>query len=95
MSPTEKNHSIITQIVYTKMDGLAFFRLTQVPQKESKKRKVVSKVEIKKDEPGVEYYCSYCGNINIVTINSNIQCTSCDWRILEKGRKSTVTINAV
>tara|TARA_B000000441_G_C21693952_1_gene321493 strand:- start:784 stop:1017 length:234 start_codon:yes stop_codon:yes gene_type:complete len=77
------------------MDGLAFFRLTQVPKRESKKRKVVSKVEVVPEESGVEYNCSYCGQKNIVTTTSNIQCTYCDWRILQKGRKSTVTINAV
>jgi len=77
------------------MDGLAFFRLTQVPKRESKKRKVVSKVETITDASGVEYLCSYCGRKNIVNTTSNIQCTYCDSRILQKDRKSAVTINAV
>jgi DNA-directed RNA polymerase subunit RPC12/RpoP len=79
------------------MDGLALFRLTRVPQKQSKKRKVNQKTEeeLKSDLASVEYYCSSCGKTNLVTTVSNIQCAFCDWRILEKGRKSIVTINAV
>jgi DNA-directed RNA polymerase subunit RPC12/RpoP len=78
------------------MDGLALFRLTRVPQKQSKKRKVNQNPEEQlTDLSGVEYYCSSCGKTNLVTAVSNIQCKTCDWRILEKGRKSTVTINAV
>ena len=79
------------------MDGLALFRLTRVPQKQSKKRKVNQNPveQLKSDLSGVEYYCSSCGKTNLVTAVSNIQCKSCDWRILEKGRKSIVTINAV
>lgn len=78
------------------MDGLAYYRLTQVPQKENKKRKVKNPVEhISINEKGVEYYCSDCGHTNIVNSISTIQCKRCDWRILQKGRKSIVTINAV
>ena len=76
------------------MNGLAFYRLTQVPRKETRKRKVDTTVEVKQ-ESGVEYFCAHCGATNIVSSTSTIQCTSCDWRILEKGRKSQVVLKAV
>jgi DNA-directed RNA polymerase subunit RPC12/RpoP len=76
------------------MDGLAFYRLTQVPRKETRKRKVDPKVE-EVEESGVEYRCANCSSINLVSSKSTIQCTRCDWRILEKGRKTQVVLKAV
>ena len=76
------------------MDGLAFYRLTHVPRKETRKRKVETKVE-EITESGVEYRCANCSAINLVSSTSNIQCTRCDWRILEKGRKTQVVLKAV
>ncbi len=78
------------------MDGLAFYRLTQIPQN-TKKRKVKPKVEEHnlENEIGVEYYCPNCNQPNIVNSVCTIQCKKCDWRILEKGRQSIVTIKAV
>jgi len=77
------------------MDGLAFYRLTQVPDRKPRKRKVETKQDTTIDETGVEYYCGGCGKINLVNSTSSIQCRYCDWRILEKGKKNTVTLKAV
>ena len=75
------------------MDGLAFYRLTQLPQKKSQKRKVQTQQVV--NQEGVEYICTNCHTTNLVSAIGAIQCRSCDWRILEKGRSLSVTLSAV
>ena len=75
------------------MDGLAYYRLKQLPVKKSQKPKVQSQQPI--DKTGVEYLCANCGKPNIVSARSDIQCRYCDWRILDKGRTLSVTLKAV
>ena len=75
------------------MDGLAFYRLTQIPAKKSQKRKVQTQQVV--EQAGVEYICANCNKVNLVSARGAIQCRFCDWRILEKGRSLTVTLSAV
>ena len=79
------------------MDGLAFYRLTQVPQAQTRKRKVVEPqlTPVIEEETGVEYNCHNCNKTNIIYSKTVIQCGHCDWRILEKAKSVAVTVNAV
>lgn len=77
------------------MNGLAFYRLKHLPKEKSKKRKVYHAITKRENEIGVKYSCNNCGMEIIVDSNTILQCKSCDWRILEKKRVSTVVLQAV
>jgi DNA-directed RNA polymerase subunit RPC12/RpoP len=76
------------------MDGLAYYRLTQVPTKAPEQKKASDSVEEVDLSCSVAYECSSCRKETIIGANSNIQCRYCDWRILEKPRTS-VTLKTV
>jgi len=75
------------------MDGLAYYRLKQVPVAAPARKKVEVLIE-PADQGSVAYECSKCRKETIVTASSSIQCRYCDWRILEKPRTS-VTLKTV
>ena len=75
-------------------NGLAYYRLKQIPQKVGVKRKVKQR-EIINTEGGIEYHCARCNKINLINTSSRIKCVHCDWRILEKRCTERVVIEAV
>ena len=78
------------------MDGLALYLLNRLPTKVvEKKRKLSPQLVAPTIETGVDYFCFRCRTHTTVTSTSIIQCSSCDYRILEKKRKDIVRINAV
>ena len=76
------------------MDVLALYNLRPQP---TEKKRPINEVQrtVVPAETGVEYTCSNCSKINIVTSTSAIQCYFCDYRALDKTRKQTITLNAV
>lgn len=76
------------------MDGLAYYRLKQIPQKKGIKRKVKEPVIVNTEE-GTKYHCARCNRVNLINTSSHIKCIYCDWRILEKRRSERVVIEAV
>tara|TARA_B110000003_G_C16509785_1_gene480728 strand:- start:289 stop:513 length:225 start_codon:yes stop_codon:yes gene_type:complete len=74
------------------MDGLAYYRLKQVPVSAPEQKKTAVAIEV--TEGSVAYECSRCGKETTINANSSIQCCHCDWRILDKPRTS-VTLKTV
>lgn len=78
------------------MNGLALYRLNRLPTKVVEKKRKLSPATVAPTvETGVDYFCYRCRSHTTVTSTSTIQCSSCDYRILEKKRKDIVRINAV
>jgi len=81
------------------MDGLALYRLNRLPTKKLEKKRKLSPLSTPRDpQQGInneEYFCCRCHTLNHLTETSIVQCTSCDYRILEKKRQDRVVIKAV
>lgn len=70
------------------MDGLAYYRLKQVPVHAPDQKKAPITIEV--SENAVTYKCTKCGKENPITVSSSVQCRYCDWRILEKPRTKVI-----
>ena len=73
------------------MDALALYRLTSVPE-----QKKVSDRPVKRrkgpsiqTKANVEYICFSCKEPVLLTADENVQCTSCDCRMVRKKPVNT------